>query len=68
MIVIMSGVAAFFLLLAGLLYSISQKPRTHDELLLEHRKQKSEYEVFLSYRVNSDADMAERFYDKLTAR
>ena len=47
---------------------MSQKRRTHDELLLEYRKQKSEYEVFLSYRVSSDADMAERFYDKLTAR
>jgi len=67
-IVIISGVSAFFLLLAGLLYSVSQKRRTHNALLLEYRKQKSEYEVFLSYRVNSDADMAERFYDKLTAR
>ena len=67
-IVIISGVSAFFLLLAGLLYSMSQKRRMHDELLLEYRKQKSGYEVFLSYRVGSDADMAERFYDKLTAR
>ena len=69
LLVIVSALLAIVLNAACCLYYNVQKRRKRDELLLEYRKQKkSGYEVFLSYRVGSDADMAERFYDKLTAR
>ena len=64
-------VLALLLLIAACLicynYSINRK-RTRNELLLSHRQQEQEYDVFLSYRVKSDSDLAERFYDKLLAR